>query len=91
MCEQSVPLTPKDTLQKKGLTSRYLPRLVDLFVSAPGLASHLFVITESLGKLGGLCRSLLLQCFTFADGILQLLLDFGHPSFMLAAGNLFGR
>ena len=83
-------MTSKDTLQKKGLTSRYLPRLMDLFTSTLRLAPRLFGIMESLGKLGGLGRSLLLQCLAFADGILQLLLDFGHPSFMLAAGNLFG-
>ena len=53
-CEQSVPLTSKDTLQKKGLTSRYLPRLLDLLASTPGLDPRLFGILEVLSKLGNL-------------------------------------
>jgi hypothetical protein len=52
--EQSKPLTSKDTLQKKGLTSRYLPRLMDLFTSTPGLDPRLFGFMESLGELGRL-------------------------------------
>src|SRR3990170_6417970 len=67
-----------------------MPHPMDLFTSTPGLDPRLFGIMESLGELGRLVRSLLLQSFAFANGILQLLLYFGHPSFVLAAGILLG-
>ena len=77
-------------MQKKRLTSRYLLRWPDLLASAPGLDMCLLSLLKSLGEFGRLGRSLLLQFLAFEDGVLQLLLDFGHPSFVLTAGGLLG-
>ena len=53
------------------------------------LQSHGHCLLDGLGEFGRLGRSLLLQGLALADGVLQLLLHFGHPLFVLAAGDLF--
>ena len=83
-------MTPKYTLQEKGLTSRYLFGLPDLFTSTPGLGPRLFSLLEGFGEFGRLCLRLLLQGLALVDGALQLLFHFGHPLFMLVTGDLFG-
>ena len=83
-------MTGKYTLQKKGLSRRYLFGLPDLLTSPPGIGLRLFGLLEGFGKFGRLGRILLLQSLAFADGVFQIMLHFGHPLFVLAAGNLFG-
>ena len=67
---ESISLSSQNTLQKKVLTSRYLPCLVDLFTSTPGLGPRLFRLPEGFGEFGKLGRSLLLQTLALEDGIL---------------------
>ena len=88
--EQGISLTPKYTLQKKGLTSRYLFGLLDLLASRPGLGPRLLGLLESLGEIDRLGLTLLLQGLALAGGVLELLLHFGHPLLILAAGDLLG-
>src|SRR5215216_532193 len=59
--QQDVSPTYKFALQKKSLTSRYLPRLMDLPTGVLGFNPGLLHALESFGEFGGLIRSLLLQ------------------------------
>ena len=83
-------MTAKFTLQKKGLTNRYMFSLLDLLMGRPGLSSRLPSLVESLGEFDYLSLILLLQGLTLSSSVLELLLDFGHPLLILAAGGLLG-
>ena len=88
LVQQNISLPCKFTLHEKGLTSCYLPRLLDLLVGALGFNPCLIDISKSLGKFGCLVQSLLLQGLALSYGILELLFDLPHPRLMSSAGGL---
>ena len=88
--KQGVSLIAKLSLQKKGLTSRYLIGLPDLLKRRLGLSPRLLGLLKILGAIDLLGLILQLQGLALAGSISKLLLHFGHPLVILAAGDLLG-